>query len=94
MIEYLYDAIRATAGEDITIAASITDENGNIIADACALMLHSDTDMIANATGVLNEGVWEFTIPATITADLKGRYWYCICQGQTKLCFKQPIYLI
>ena len=31
MVEYIYDAIKATAGEDITIAASITDDNNQPI---------------------------------------------------------------
>ena len=94
MIEYLYDAIRASAGEDITIAAKITDEDGNIETNTCYLMLHTETEMLAHEAGTLKDGVWEFTIPAATTAGLKGRYWYCISQETNKLCFNQPIYLV
>lgn len=35
MIEYLYNAIRATTGDDITITADITDDNGKYIDSGC-----------------------------------------------------------
>ena len=37
---------------------------------------------------------WKFVIPANVTSDRAGRYWYRIYASDTSLCFKQPIYLI
>jgi hypothetical protein len=94
MIEYLYDAIRATAGEPITIAAEITDDNGECITDNCGLMLHNDNEMIIKVNGSLDGDIWSFVIPAEATKGLVGRYWYCICKDNQSLCFRQPLYLI
>lgn len=94
MIEYLYDAIRATAGLDIEIAAVITTEEGAPIESGCSLMLASDDEVITMAQGVYNGEVWEFTIPASVTTGLSGRYWYCIYHNDETLCFRKPIYLL
>lgn len=94
MIEYLYDAIRATAGEAITIAAEITNENGDCITEQCGLMLSDDNGLIVKVNGSLVNDTWNFIISAEATANLHGRYWYCICKNNKSLCFKQPIYLI
>ena len=94
MIEYLYNTIRATAGEDLAVAAIITDEEGNLLQDVCSLMLYSDTEMLFSAPGAIDGDMWVFTIPAKVTEGLNGKYWYCICCGDTKLCFKQPFYLV
>lgn len=94
MIEYLHNAIRATAGEDITLAAKITDGTGS---EHCHISLYNDQERLCSFDGVYTNGIWEFTIPADATANLIGRYWYCICDGSknhTKLNFKQPIYLV
>lgn len=94
MIEYIYDAIRARAGEDITITAKLTDNEGNIIRDTCYLRLSdNDKNFIAKVKGVIVEDVVNFTIPADATANLIGRYWYCIGDEDTSYCFRQPIYL-
>jgi hypothetical protein len=93
MIEYLYDAIRAAAGNDIAIQAEITDDNGNNIIEDCYLVLHDkDDSMLANISGSYEEGIWTFLINAETTKDLKGRYMYCIRCANSSLCFKQPIY--
>jgi hypothetical protein len=94
MIEYLYDAVRATAGEDFTITAKLTDDDGNIITDVCHVMIHEDDNVIYTAPGSLIEDIWYFTIPGEITKGRKGRYFYCICHHETSMCFKQPLYLI
>ncbi len=95
MIEYLYDAIRATAGEDITIAASITDETGEAFTGECHLMLFDDLALIDTVKGLtFDNKTWDFHIPADTTRGRLGRYWYCICAEDVALCFKQPIYLI
>lgn len=95
MIEYLYDAIKATAGEKISITAEITDEAGVPVSQGCHIDLYDDNGMIATVGGTYVDGLWEFTIPAETTTNLTGRYWYCVCnENHIKLNFKQPIYLV
>lgn len=96
MIEYIYDAIRAVAGQPISISAVITDATGAAIEEKCAFMLHdADGRMIAHADGeYLGEGQWQFNLPASMTSGLKGRHWYCIQHEDNNLCFMQPIYLV
>ena len=95
-IEYLYDCIRATAGQDIEIAARITEDNGEAINDNCGLMLHSEDETIARVDGELvsNEGYWRFILPAEVIKGLIGRYYYSIYHNDKALCFKQPLYLV
>lgn len=95
MIEYLYDAIRATAGQDIKIYAELTDKDGNVYEEGCHLMLFNpEKELIVTVDGEIVENEWIFTIPAEITEGLKGRFWYCICHHNINLCFKEPIYLV
>jgi len=94
MIEYLYDAIRATAGTNIVIAAEATDELGRPITDGCSFVLHMDDNKMFSTTGECVNGIFSFKVPADVTKDLKGRYWYCVQHNDEQLCFKQPIYFI
>lgn len=97
MIEYLYDAIRATTGQDILIAAEITDDNGIVLTEGCYINLFSpEKELIASFDGEYNEenGEWIFTIPAEQTEGLVGRYFYCIAYNGQSLCFRQPLYLV
>jgi len=97
MIEYFYDAIRAVAGQEIIISASITDEWDEVITEDCSLMLHdADKTMIGAVEGVFNPDIneWLFTIPYDMTIGCKGRYWYCIQHEGNNLCFLNPIYLV
>lgn len=94
MVEYLYDCIRATAGQDIMIGAIITDMYEQPLTEGCGFMLHDENEeMLIKVPGVFNGEFWTFTIPADITAGRKGRHWYCICWNDMMLCFKTPIYL-
>lgn len=95
MIEYLHNAIRATAGTPIVITAVITDDSESPIESGCCLGLHNDKEMMAMYEGTFNADtqLWEFAIPAEDTADLCGRFWYCIKHNDEMLCFKEPIYL-
>lgn len=97
MIEYLHNAIRATSGEDIEIMADITTKTGEPITEGCHLMLY-DKDkeaLVVTIDGEYLEGTeWLFNIPAEITKGLYGRYWYCVCHHEDKLCFKEPVYLV
>lgn len=94
MIEYLYDVIRVSAGGDATITAEATDGAGNPISDGCYFILYLEDNKIISFSGDCVNGIWNFTIPADITKDLKGRYWYCIKHNDNDLCFKQPIYFV
>ena len=94
MIEYLYDAIRATAGLEIIINAYITDYEGEPIKEGLSLILSDDDNVIAMIKGYCDDDIWSFEIPASATTGLSGRYWYCIHYDDTTLCFKKPIYLM
>ena len=93
MVEFLYNAIKCIAGEDINIAAEITDSNGADITQGCKLGLHNDNDLITFVDGEYLDGEWNFIIPAEVTKGLHGRYWYYIKYNDSTLCFKKPIYL-
>lgn len=97
MVEYLYNAIRATAGTNITISAEITNDAGTILTEGCHVMLFTpEKELMGAFDGEFNEedNEWTFVIPKEETAGLNGRYWYCICYYNQNLCFKQPIYLV
>jgi hypothetical protein len=95
MIEYLYNAIRATANEDISIAAKIVNDSGIAVDSNCYLVLFDKEDKeLVRVEGTFVEEAWQFNIPAAATANITGRYWYCICSDTNKLQFKQPLYLV
>lgn len=93
-IEYLYNAIRASAGEEVCVCAEAFDEEGAAITENCSLLIHDDTGTLWRGNGTYADDCWSFTIPAEVTENLKGRYWYCIRHNETRLCFKQPIYFV
>ena len=95
MIEYIYDAIKASAGQPIGITAKITKEDSEEITKDCNLILYDDEKMLIRVDGVyLGNSIWQFEVPAETTQDLKGRYWYSISHEDSDLCFKQPLYLV
>lgn len=98
VVEYMYNAIKAVAGQDITIYAYVTDNNEQIVTTGCCFMLHDKDGKgeIADVPGVYlpDHYQWEFTIPAAATEGLEGHYWYCIQHNDSNLCFRQPIYLV
>lgn len=93
MIEYLANAIRATAGEEIVIVANIA-EDGVDVTSGCGFMLHISEDKVLHIDGEYRDELWFFTIPAELTKGLKGRYSYCLCRDHNTLCFQEPIYLM
>lgn len=94
MIEYIENAIRATAGENICLIAKVIDALGNNL-EACTFCLFDDNEKLFMVDGLFNGTVWEFHIPAEATTDLRGRYWYAVCdETDTSLCFKNPIYFM
>lgn len=95
MIEYLYDAIRASSGQPIEVSTKLKNEEGAPIETACELHLFNDEEMIAAAPGThLGDGVWKFIIAAEATEGRTGRHWYCIGNDGKSLCFKKPLYLM
>jgi hypothetical protein len=89
MIEYLHNSIRATAGSPAKIEVRIV----GATAEAPHLMLFDDVELLGTYMGEFSvaTGTWLFVIPADDT-NRRGRFWYCICEKENKLCFKQPIY--
>lgn len=98
MVEYLYDAIRAVAGQEIKVEAFITDENENVITENCYFVLHdkAGTEMLLEKSGTYlpDYSIWEFVLAPEETKGMNGRYLYCIMHDNSNLCFKQPIYLM
>lgn len=94
MIEYLYDAVRATAGEDIIINAKITENNEELVTENCYLSFSDDEHELFKVIGDFDGEVWSFAIPEEVTKDFSGRYWYSIKNEKSSLSFKQPIYLV
>lgn len=96
MVEYLYNCIRATAGESVEICAIIEDDSGTPVTDGCGLRLFCDKGEVTlhKAVGTYANDMWTFILPSEVTKELKGRYWYCFCQNDRSLCFKQPIYFV
>lgn len=96
MIEYLFNAIRAVAGQEIAVSAAITDDDGNAIKENCRLVLHFNNDEMYVAPGIYLDELeqWTFNVPADATAGRKGRFEYCLQHDGQNLCFKEPIYLL
>ena len=92
MIEYIYDAIRISAGQDVTLIAEITDESGEDITEDCELHIFKGEEMIIEVAGTYKDDEWHFIIPAEKTKGLRGRHFYCIGHRGSSLCFKQPVY--
>ena len=94
MTEILYNAIKAVAGEDISIAAEITDAMNNPITSECSIVfIDKNFSTIGEYDGTYKNGEWTFNIPAAVTTDLKGRYWYSIKFDGGALSFAAPIYM-
>ena len=94
MVEYTLNAIRATAGEEIVVVARIKDAYGDDIA-VCSFHLYDDDVQLYSVKGIPVDDMWEFHVPAEVTAGRHGRYWYSICdENHQSLGFKEPIYLV
>ena len=92
--EFLYDCIKAIAGENVNIGAQITDVDGNNITSGCSLIfINKDFATIGEYEGTYSDGAWTFVIPAAATKGMEGRYWYRIKYNDDSLSFAAPIYL-
>lgn len=96
MIDYIFDAIRATAGEDIEVNAFITDEEDNLVSAGCCFVLFGkDGDKFFECQGTCGgDNLWCFTIPAEETKGLKGRYWYSVYEDGKAISFFKPFWLV
>lgn len=94
MVEFLYNAIKCVAGEDIDIAAEITDAMENPITSECSIVfIDKDFSTIGEYYGIYSDGAWTFTIPAEVTKGFEGRYWYRIKFKDESLSCAAPIYM-
>ena len=96
MIEYLYDAVRTSDGEDMTITATIRDIDGTTITDGCALRIFDEDGALieeVNGTYYTDVGKWgfKFTFP---THKARARYFYTIAHNGEDMNFKARIYLV
>lgn len=96
MIEYIYDTIKATAGEDIPIIVEVRDPEGNLVTEGCGISIHCEDEQVCRIPGEYSasEQIWKFVIPAEATKGHKGRHYYCVCKEDGTLNFKTPIYLV
>ena len=96
MIEYLYDAVRASDGEDVTITATIRENDGTTITDGCALRIFDEGGaLIEEVDGTYYTDVerwaFKFTFP---THKARARYFYTIAHNGEDINFKVRIYVV
>ena len=96
MIEYLYDAVRTSDGEDMTITATIRDNDGTTITDGCALRIFDEGGALieeVDGTYYTDVGKWafKFTFP---THKARARYFYTIAHNGEDMNFKARIYVV
>ena len=92
VIEYIGNAIKAAADDEVVVCAILKDINGIALTKGCHFMVFDkDDNHIITTDGEYKDDYWTFVIP---TKGLKGTYQYCICHEKDKLCFKQPFYLV
>jgi hypothetical protein len=97
MIEYLYDAIRATSGQDVPVYATFANDDGTFVSEGVVFMLHKpDGSHLVTVEGTCNmeTGQWTFNVPGEATKGHKGHYLYCFQQAGSNLCFLSPYYLM
>lgn len=93
MVEYLYDAIKASRGNEAIIMAKVSD-GGVPITEGVKLGIHNEEELIVEVAGAYENDTWVFIVPAEATKKLDGRYFYDIFTDETTYSFKQPIYFI
>ena len=96
MIEYLYDAVRTSDGEDMTITATIRDNDGTTITDGCALRIFDEDGALIEEVGgtyYTDVGRWEFKF-AFPTHKARARYFYTIAHNGEDINFKARIYVV
>lgn len=94
MIEYIYDALKVTAGQGFTVGAQITDDDGELIRSGCYMTIYNDEEMFVKVNGIFDGTAWNFQVPAEAVQGLEGRFWYCISHLGSDISFKQPLYFM
>lgn len=91
MVEYIYDVIRVSAGDDVVINADIYNEMGSSTLE----VLDDDNNVLISVVGEQQEEeLVTFTIAGAETAQMDGRYWYIVKDAREKLIFRKPIYVL
>ena len=93
MVEYFYDYIKVSAGEENVVCAMISEEDGTAIISNCDFTLYDNFgNILAVVEGIYYDepGYWAFAIPAI---EETGRYYYAIGNNGTELMFKKPFYV-
>jgi aspartate 1-decarboxylase len=66
MVEYLYNAVMATSGDEVVINAYITNENEELITENCNLVIYDGTTneviVIVNGLYDTDASVWDFVV--------------------------------
>ena len=94
MVEYIYDAIRVSSGSGFMLEAEVKTADGVLITENVKLLISNGKSIVAKIDGEYYDEIWHFTANEETTAELKGRYFYCIRKGNEPLCFKEPIYFV
>lgn len=90
MIEFLYDAIRLSYGEEMILQVSLYDDEDQEITEGNANLEIGDYTI--HGTYNDEDECWNFLIPSTI--GLKGRHFYrVVCDGII-FNFDAPIYFV
>lgn len=96
MTEYISNAVRASAGNPIVITAKITENDGTVITDDCALrVFDNEGAQVLEEEGTYYSDVqeWEFKFELPYNSA-RNRYFYTISHNGIDLAFKAPIYLV
>ena len=96
MIEYLYDAVRTSDGEDMTITATIRENDGATITDGCSLRIFDEGGALieeVDGTYYADAEKWEFRF-AFSTHKARARYFYTIAHNGKDINFKTRIYVV
>lgn len=88
MIEFLYDAIRLSYGEEIILQVCLYDDEDQEITEGNAVLQIGNKDI----QGYYDDECWNFLIPSTI--GLKGRYFYRVICDNVVFNFDAPIYFV
>lgn len=93
MVEYFYDYIKVSAGEENILCAFIQEQDGTAITTNCDFTLFDNFgNMLFEVQGEYVEemGYWMFAVPAI---DEPGRYYYTIGNDGVDLNYKTPYYV-
>lgn len=88
MIEFIYDAIRLSYGEEIILQVRLYDDNDEEITEGNAVLEIGNKEI----SGYYDDESWNFLIPSSI--GLKGRQFYRVVCDNVVFNFDAPIYFV